>query len=102
MGGLDPLKNSLVVDFLDAHRLTLSDLLENHSSPLNILFPQVFIDNIRRFKEVFSDFGAREGIFYSAKANKGNAFVEAVAHANIGMEVSFYRPKAVSLYENPR
>jgi len=90
MGGLEPLKNTVVTGFLHSYKSTLDDLLEDHSSPLNIIFPQIFIDNINGFKAAFSYHGMKENIFFSSKANKSSALIKTAAHANIGLEVGSY------------
>lgn len=97
MGELEPLKNTLVMDFLDSHKARINGLVDGYSSPLNIIFPQIFIENIDAFRRVFLHYGMERNVFFSSKANKSAALLEAVIYADIGLEVGSYYELQVAL-----
>ncbi len=90
MVGLRPIKHPIICEFVRNKEKLLNDMLTGYSSPLHIIFPQIFVENIDKFRNVLSSHGVEENIFFSCKANKSNALIEAASHSNIGLEASSY------------
>ncbi|WP_338523843.1 Y4yA family PLP-dependent enzyme [Pseudomonas batumici] len=89
---LTPLLDPVISDFLHNTPDTLIDLVAQHGSPLNLVWPHAFQANVADFQSVLNQFGVRHAIFYGAKANKSQSLLGAAAGAGIGTDVS-------SLYE---
>lgn len=85
---------------LAAHRHPLTDtLLRQHAqdlralsnglgSPLHVLLPQVFAENLGQFKAVFTDYGIDGKLLFAKKANKAACFVRNCAEQGIGLDVA--------------
>lgn len=56
--------------------------------PANVVFVDQFISNINKFKDIFTQYFARENIFFSCKCNKSYALLKYAAEQNCGIEVS--------------
>ena len=83
---VEPLNNICVDRFIaDNNLFALFD-----SMPANIVFTDNFIDNINKFKDVFTHYSMQKNIFFSCKANKSYAFLYEAAQNDCGIEVSSY------------
>lgn len=81
-----PVRNKLIDQFISGYKI------ESLETPINILFWDNYISNIKHFKNVFSEFKMRNNMYYSCKANKGFSLLCGAAEEGCGLEVS-------SLYE---
>lgn len=81
-----PIRNKLIDQFISEYKI--GDL----DTPINVLFWDNYILNIKSFKEVFDEFGMGNNVYYSCKANKGFSLLYGAANEECGIEVS-------SLYE---
>src|SRR5690606_36987248 len=82
-GLIDP----LVRQFLD-ERASLEAALADYGSPLNLVFPQVFEENLLRLRAVLEQRPAPYRICYAHKVNQSSALVRAAADAGIGIDVA--------------
>lgn len=80
--------HALVCTLLDAHAATLEQLGEGLGSPLHVLLPQLFSENVRRLQQVLARNGVSATLLYAKKANKANAFIQACAELGIGVDVA--------------
>lgn len=87
---LRPLKHPVVTAFVRDNKKRLDEMLRGYSSPLHIIFPQIFEENVNKFKLALSSHGVDDGIYFACKSNKSNALVEMACHLGIGVEVSSY------------
>jgi diaminopimelate decarboxylase len=87
---LRPVKHPLVQSFVRDNKRLLDEMLGGYSSPLHIIFPQVFAENVNRFRSVLSRHRLEDNIFFACKANKSDAFIETACYMGIGVEVSSY------------
>lgn len=63
------------------------DALTRFGSPAHLVFPQVFADNLVRFRAVLEDRVARYRICYAHKVNQSRAFVRTAEHAGIAVDI---------------
>ena len=57
-------------------------------TPANILFIDQFVNNINKFKDIFTHYFLRQNIFFSCKCNKSYALLKYASKQNCGIEVS--------------
>lgn len=90
-----PIKNKIIDRFVSKFEIG------NLPTPINILFWDNYILNLKRFKNVFRDFNMGNNVFYSCKANKGYSFMYGAASEGCGIEVSsIYELKDALKYTN--
>jgi diaminopimelate decarboxylase len=77
----------LVRAFLDT-RDAVEETLIRFGSPLHLVFPQVYAENLKRFRAVVEGKGARHRICYAHKVNQSRAFVRTAEHAGIAIDVA--------------
>ncbi|WP_330256354.1 decarboxylase [Nocardia sp. NBC_00565] len=77
----------LVRAFLDT-RDAVEETLIRFGSPVHLLFPQVYAENLKRFRAVLDTSGARYRICYAHKVNQSRAFVRTAEHAGIAIDVA--------------
>lgn len=82
-----PIKNSEVDSFVED-----CNLFAVFDAPLNVIFADNFIMNIKKYKDIFTHFKMPNNIFFSCKSNKSHALLKYAADNGCGIEVS-------SLYE---
>lgn len=87
MTSLPPRIHPLARSFL-ADKAGLTGLLDRFGSPLNVLFPEIFGENVAGFRDELDGCGLRYRICYAHKANQGRAFVRAALAAGIGIDVA--------------
>ncbi len=81
-------QHSLIQQIFREHERELLQLLRGLGSPLHVVLPQVFAENICRFKQVLSDAGIQSRILFAKKSNKAACFVQACLHHQIGIDVA--------------
>ncbi|MBF6137502.1 decarboxylase [Nocardia otitidiscaviarum] len=84
---LPPKIHPLVRAFLDAPG-AVADALERFGSPAHLVFPQVFAENLGRFRDVLDEHGSGYRICYAHKVNQSRAFVRTAERAGIGIDVA--------------
>ncbi|NUP29601.1 MAG: decarboxylase [Nocardia sp.] len=77
----------LVTSFL-AERSVFDEVLRGFGTPVNLLFPQVFADNIDRLTAVLDASGTGYRICYAHKVNRSRALVRTAAGHGIGVDVA--------------
>jgi diaminopimelate decarboxylase len=87
MAGLPPRVHPLVRSFLEREDRP-AGLLSRWASPLNVVFPEIFRDNVAAFRRVLDASGLRYRIHYAHKANQARAFVRAALEEGIGIDVA--------------
>ena len=85
---LKPRIATLVNDFLTLQQPLLFNLVSSIGSPIHLLFPQLFSENVNLYSDVFSQNDIEGEIYYSYKSNKAQSFLEIAAYKAIGVEVS--------------
>ncbi len=87
MIGLPPRNHPLVRSFL-ARADLVAGLLTRHGSPLNVVFPEVFAENVASFRQVLQASGLAHRICYAHKANQARAFTAAAVDEGISIDVA--------------
>ncbi|MCP2289767.1 decarboxylase [Nocardia amikacinitolerans] len=77
----------LIRAFLDA-RETLDETLTRFGSPVHLVFPQVFAENLENLRAVLDRELPRYRICYAHKANQSRAFVRTAEHTGIAVDVA--------------
>ncbi|MFF3015595.1 alanine racemase [Streptomyces sp. NPDC057939] len=85
---LTALRHPSISLLLEDHRNLLVDLLDGLGSPLHIVLPEVFEENVVRLREAFADAGAAADILFAKKANKADCYVSSAAALGIGVDVA--------------
>ncbi|ARU88943.1 Y4yA family PLP-dependent enzyme [Pseudomonas sp. M30-35] len=89
---LEPLIDPIIEQFIYETPDRLLRLVEEHGSPLNIVWPHAMRENVEHMCSVLRAHNLGFEIFYGAKANKSHALIRTAIEAKIGVDVS-------SLYE---
>ncbi|MEU4596402.1 decarboxylase [Nocardia sp. NPDC023988] len=77
----------VVAAFLE-DRAAVHAALERFGSPLHLVFPQVFDDNLAALTGVLDRARCRSRIYYAHKVNRSAAFVRSAARTGIGIDVA--------------
>ncbi|ROM46152.1 decarboxylase [Pseudomonas poae] len=85
---LKPLIDPVIATFINNFPTTLADLVEQHGSPLNLVWPHAFELNTQALLTVLKQYNVPHAIFYGAKANKSQSMLSAAASSGIGVDVS--------------
>ncbi|MER8034964.1 alanine racemase [Streptomyces hydrogenans] len=85
---LPALRHPLVSTLLADHRALLTDLLDGLGSPLHVVLPEVFEENVGRLRRAFADAGADAEILFAKKANKADCYVGSAAALGVGVDVA--------------
>ncbi|GAA4547784.1 Y4yA family PLP-dependent enzyme [Amycolatopsis samaneae] len=93
MSGVRPfaftaLQHPIVTTLLDQHRDLLADLLDGLGSPLHVVLPEIFEENITGLRQAFADAGAEVDILFAEKANKAACYVSSAAALGAGADVA--------------
>lgn len=84
---LTPVVHEEVATFLgDKERLF--ELVEQHGSPLNLLFPDLMQPNISGFQNVLEKYLDRSRVYYAHKPNKSSELLRAVKKSGAGVAVA--------------
>lgn len=84
---LPALIHPLVRAFLD-NRAAVDDALARFGSPVHLVFPQVFAENLQRLRAVLDEELVRYRICYAHKVNQAQAFVRTAERAGIAIDVA--------------
>jgi diaminopimelate decarboxylase len=85
---LKPLIDLVIATLINHFPSTLSDLVKQHGSPLNLVWPHAFELNTKALQTVLNQHNVCHAIFYGAKANKSQSLLSAAANSGIGVDVS--------------
>ncbi|QES52117.1 amino acid decarboxylase [Streptomyces venezuelae] len=85
---LTALRHPKVSTLLADHRVLLADLLDGLGSPLHVVLPEVFEENVARLRQAFAESGATADILFAKKANKAGCYVRSAAALGIGVDVA--------------
>ncbi|MBO0852792.1 MAG: alanine racemase [Nocardia sp.] len=84
---LPALLHPLVRAFLDDRR-SVADAVNRYGTPCHLLFPQVYLDNLRRLRSTAARHHLETRIFYAHKVNHSRALLATAHHAGIGVDTS--------------
>lgn len=85
---LTALRHPTVTTLLDDHRALLADLLDGLGSPLHVVLPEVFEENIVSLRQAFAETDADVDILFAKKANKAGCYVRSAAALGAGVDVA--------------
>jgi diaminopimelate decarboxylase len=85
---LKPLLDPVIENFLQHSPGKLVELVKQHGSPLNLVWPHAFEANAQALQSVLKKHAVDYAIFYGAKANKSQCLLAAAASSGIGTDVS--------------
>ncbi len=85
---LPPLIHRHVARIVDESPERIRRLMRQAGSPLNIVLPDVLMENVDALRAVLREHDLPFEIFYGAKVNKSNALVRAAVQSGIGVDVS--------------
>ncbi|MFF2775977.1 alanine racemase [Streptomyces sp. NPDC058052] len=85
---LPALRHPTVSRLLADHRALLADLLDGLGSPLHVVLPEIFEENVVRLRRVFAEAGADAEILFAKKANKADCYVRSAAALGVGVDVA--------------
>ncbi|MGQ0775600.1 MAG: hypothetical protein ACT4NY_14470 [Pseudonocardiales bacterium] len=72
---LTALRHPTVSTLLDDHRALLADLLDGLGSPLHVVLPEIFEENVAGLRQAFAEAGADADILFAKKVNKADCYV---------------------------
>lgn len=70
---LASLRHARVDDLLRQHPAALHDLVQGLGSPLHLMLPQVFVENIRQFQRTFDQAPATGTLLFAKKPTRPTA-----------------------------
>ncbi|CAI8989111.1 Y4yA family PLP-dependent enzyme [Pseudomonas serboccidentalis] len=85
---LKPLIDPIISTFINNFPDTLVELVKQHGSPLNLVWPHAFELNAQALLTVLNQHHLPGEIFYGAKANKSHSLLGAAVSSAIGVDVS--------------
>ncbi|WP_164887267.1 Y4yA family PLP-dependent enzyme [Hahella sp. KA22] len=85
---LTPLIHPLTQHVLNSDPVRLNALMDAHGSPAHLMFPQIFEENLYRFRRVYANADIRGDVLYAMKVNRCHSFLKAVAINGAGADVS--------------
>ncbi|MFJ6940603.1 alanine racemase [Streptomyces sp. NPDC101132] len=85
---LTPLLHPAVSALLADDRPLLADLLDGLGSPLHVVLPEIFEENVRTLRQAFTEAGVTADILFAKKANKADCYVSSAASLGIGVDVA--------------
>ena len=68
--------------------MLLAELLDGLGSPLHVVLPEVFEENITALRQAFVESGADVDILFAKKANKADCFVRSAAALGAGIDAA--------------
>jgi diaminopimelate decarboxylase len=83
---LIPRIHPLVRSLLSRARLT--EVVTRYGTPLHVVFPQVFAENVETFRRTLAGYPLRSRLFYAHKANQSRALAVAALTSSIGIDVA--------------
>jgi diaminopimelate decarboxylase len=66
----------------------LHSLLDCFGSPLNLIFPELFHENLKNFEETFAHHGIEGFTYFASKPNKSAAILREASLSSAGLDVS--------------
>ncbi|WP_308404233.1 alanine racemase [Streptomyces sp. ATCC 21386] len=85
---LTALRHPTVATLLADHRALLADLLEGLGSPLHVVLPEIFEENVTELRRAFAEAGATADILFAKKANKAACYVTSAAALGVGIDAA--------------
>jgi len=85
---LKPLIDHIIDNLLKHSPEKLVELVNQHGSPLNLVWPHAFEANVQALQSVLKRHDVDYAIFYGAKANKSQCLLAAASASGIGTDVS--------------
>lgn len=85
---LAALRHPWVTTLLRDHRALLTELVDGLGSPLHIVLPEIFEENITGLRRAFAEAGADADIFFAKKANKADCYVRSAAALGAGVDAA--------------
>ncbi|MFJ7154436.1 alanine racemase [Streptomyces sp. NPDC101118] len=85
---LTSLLHPAVATLLADHRALLADLLDGLGSPLHVVLPEIFEENVVTLRQAFAEAGATADIWFAKKANKADCYVASAAALGVGIDVA--------------
>jgi diaminopimelate decarboxylase len=82
------LRHHGVSALLNRQSALLESLVDGLGSPLHVLLPEVFEENVTALREVFAQSGAAVDILFAKKANKADCYVRSAAQLGVGVDVA--------------
>lgn len=73
------------------------DALAHSDSPVHLLFPQVYAENLSRLRSVLDVHRSRHRICYAHKVNRSRALLRTAEHAGIAVDVASSRELAAAI-----
>jgi diaminopimelate decarboxylase len=80
---IHPLAQKIISD-----RTLLDELVDTIGTPINVLLPNIFTENIEQFRDTLSGYSVKHQIFYAHKANQSTAIVRQAMDANLSIDVA--------------
>lgn len=87
---LKPILNPVVAEMVCASPHLVVDLVEQHGSPLNIVWPDLLRQNIETLRSVLRRHKLLHELLYAVKVNKSKALLRIAVHAGIGVDASSF------------
>ncbi|NQD91282.1 amino acid decarboxylase [Pseudomonas sp. CrR25] len=81
-------RHAMVDDLLNRHAGTLRELVRGLGSPLHVVLPQVFRENVRAMQQVLLHHQVDGVLLFAKKANKAGCFAHSCADLGIGLDVA--------------
>jgi diaminopimelate decarboxylase len=81
-------RHPAVSALLDAEQVLLENLEDGLGSPLHVVLPEVFEENVAVLREAFAESGADADILFAKKANKADCYIRSAAGLGIGVDVA--------------
>ncbi|MEU9029023.1 alanine racemase [Streptomyces sp. NPDC048383] len=85
---LTALRHPTVSTLLANHRVLLADLLDGLGSPLHVVLPEIFEENVVKLRQAFTEAGVTADILFAKKANKADCYVRSAATLGVGVDVA--------------
>ncbi|MFG3661532.1 alanine racemase [Streptomyces sp. NPDC047706] len=85
---LTALRHPTVSTLLADHQTLLADLLDGLGSPLHIVLPEIFEENVTGLRQAFAEAGATADILFAKKANKADCYVRSAAALGVGVDAA--------------
>lgn len=82
------LVHPIIQGFLHEYNLKLWNWCDTFGTPYHLLFPEIFMENINSYKDIFKKNSVNWKIFFAFKANKSKAFLATALISWIWVEVS--------------
>ena len=87
---LTPITSTWIKEILENKSL-LDELMSTYGSPINIHHLPSFVNNIKKFKQVFKIKQVDAQLFYARKANKSKGLVKKALETGIGVDTASFK-----------